>query len=118
MPSPSAPEISQFSPRYVRILKISIAVMSTLIVLGVAALIYGMARQASRIGVKSPASPSTNGPYRVSLPLGAGEVKSVVLNGELAIVTWKGQDGETLVTFDLKTGREIGRVALSPANKP
>jgi flagellar basal body-associated protein FliL len=103
---------SSFTPRQVRILKISIAIMTALLILGIMALIYGMARQASRIGSKPAPVSAANAPYLRSLQLGEGEVKAVLADRGVIITHWKGASGDVIVTLDAQTGAEVGRIQI------
>ncbi len=102
-----------WTPGRVRILKIAVAVMTGLLILGIFALVYGFAQQASKLGTSSPAPelPAAS-LYGQSLALGAGEVKSVSLSEGLIVVHWKGEAADAVVTIEAKSGREIGRIQI------
>jgi flagellar basal body-associated protein FliL len=105
-------EGSPFTPRQVRILKISIAIMTVLLIAGIMALIYGMARQASRLGAKPAAGIAGTAPYVQSLVLGQGELKAVYADHGLIVLHWKGESGDVIVTLDPQSGRELGRIQV------
>ncbi|MGO9546372.1 MAG: hypothetical protein ACLPPF_16450 [Rhodomicrobium sp.] len=103
-----------FTSRHVRILKISIAVMTALLILGILALVYGMTRQASKLGAApkpAVASPAQS-PYALSLDLGKGKLESVSASGDQLILYWKGEDSDTVLTIDPRNGRELGRIQV------
>ena len=86
--------------------------MTGLLILGVIALVYGMARQASRITAKPAPVAAGAAPYARSLQLGEGEVKAVLADHGLVITHWKGVSGDIIVTLDPQTGQEIGRIEI------
>ena len=56
-------------------LKIAVAIMTTFLILGIFALVYGVARQASKMGAGAkPAALSAQSLYGQALNLGAGEL--------------------------------------------
>ena len=81
---PQTPSGSPLQPHHVRILKISIAIMTVLLILGLIALVYGMARQASRFASKSHGAPAAPTPYTTTLNLAGGEVKSLIATNPTA----------------------------------
>jgi hypothetical protein len=106
---------SSFTPRQVRILKISIVVMTAFLILGILALVYGMARQASRMG--NAARPATSSfaagtAYTRSLDLGQGHLESVTASDGLLILYWKGEGSDFVLTFDPRNGSELGRIQV------
>jgi hypothetical protein len=105
------PEGSLFSPRQIRLLKISIAIMTTLLILGILALIYGMARQASRVGTQ--ASPEdTPKPYELKLDTGQAGLAGVSATRDLLILHLRGAGLDTLVVIDPRDGHEAGRIQV------
>jgi hypothetical protein len=100
--------------RRVRLLKIAIAIMTALLIVGIVALVYGMARQASKLGtVAKAAGPQQNRPaYFRSLDLGRGEIAGVTAADGLVVLFWKGEASDTILTFDPKDGRELGRIQV------
>jgi hypothetical protein len=105
-------EGSPFSPRHIRMLKISIAVMTALIVLGVLALIYGMARTASRAGNQSKILQDLSKPYERTLDLGQSALASVSANNDYLILHLKSAGGDMVVVIDPKDGHEVGRIQV------
>ena len=110
----SAPEGSPFTPRQVRFLKISIAIMTALLILGIVALVYGMARQASRLGTpaKVTSRSAVQSPYVRALELGQGEIKGVTATNGLIIIHWKANVNDTILTLDAQDGHELGRIQV------
>jgi hypothetical protein len=110
----SPPEGSVFTSRQVRLLKISIAIMTALLILGVLALIYGMARQAKRLGAAPEPTAARVGlpPYLRSLNLGQGRIESIAVTGDLLILHWKGDASDIVLTMDLRDGHELGRIQV------
>jgi hypothetical protein len=107
-------EGSSFTSRQVRFLKIGVAIMTALLILGIMALVYGMARQASRLGTtaKPAAIAAAQSPYSRSVDLGHGEIRSVSAADGLIVLYWRGDASDTIVTFDAKDGRELGRIQV------
>ena len=102
-----------WTPERVRLLKIAVAIMTTLLLLGIVALAFGVARQAAKIGKASPAPAlSAQSLYGQSLNLGQGELKSVSSSDGLIVLYWKGEAGDTVVTIEGKSGRELGRIQV------
>ena len=94
-------------------LKIAVAILTTLLILGILALVYGVARTASKIGTASPAHAlSAQSLYGQSLALGQGELKSVSVSDGLIVLHWKGEAGDTVVTIEGRSGRELGRIQV------
>jgi hypothetical protein len=107
-------EGSSFSPRHVRLLKISIAIMTALLILGIVALMYGMARQASRPGTPARPAPASaaSKPYDQTLELGKGLLASVSTSNNFLILHWKGAAGDLILTIDPQNGHEVGRIQV------
>src|SRR5208337_4893778 len=103
-----------FTPRHVRILKISIAMMTTLLLLGIVALVFGVVRQASKLGMaaKPAAVAAGQSPYVKSLDLAQGKLESVAASGDLLVLHWKGEGNDVILTIDLRNGRELGRIQI------
>jgi hypothetical protein len=114
MTKTNPPEGSAFTPRQVRILKISIAIMTALLMLGIFALIYGMARQAKRLGAAPEPAAARAGlpPYLRTLDLGQGNLESIAASGELLILHWKGEASDIILTIDPRDGHELGRIQV------
>jgi hypothetical protein len=110
----SAPEGSSFTPRQIRLLKVSIAIMTALLILGVLALVYGMVRQASKLGTaaKPTAALAGRAPYMQSLALGQGELKGVTVSDGLIVLNWQGSANEIVVIIEARNGHELGRIQV------
>jgi hypothetical protein len=95
-------------------LKIAVAILTALLILGIFALVYGVARTASKIGASSsPALAISAGSlYGHALTLGPGEVRSVSLSEGLIVLHWKGEESDAIVTIEARSGREIGRIQV------
>ncbi len=104
-----------WTPGRVRILKIAVAIMTALLILGIFALVYGFAQQAAKLGTASKpeaaALPAAS-LYGQTLALGQGEVKSVSLSEGLIVLHWKGEAADAVVTIDARSGRELGRIQV------
>jgi hypothetical protein len=110
---PDRIEEAVLSPRRVRQLKIAIAIMTALLVLGVLVLVYGMARQASRIGGRQTISISgIPTPYSKTVDPGQGKLDSVVASDGLIVLRWKGEASDMLLTIDPRDGHELGRIQV------
>ena len=119
------PHGQTFTPRQVRILKISVIIMSVLLVLGFGLLLIGIYLNASKIG-KTPASAPVSLPMAAApqpgqpaLPIaiepGAQLHEAFADQGRL-ILHFK-RDGESeFAVIDLATGRETRRITLRPRN--
>lgn len=95
-------------------LKIAVAIMTALLILGIFALVYGFVLQASKIGegAKPAASLPAQSLYGQPLNLGPGELKSVSATDGLIVLHWKGEANDTVVTIEGKSGRELGRIQV------
>ena len=94
-------------------LKIAVAIMTTLLILGIVALVYGVARQAAKLGsAPPPPALSAQSLYGQSLALGKGELKSVSVSDGLIVLYWKGEASDTIVTLEGRNGRELGRIQV------
>lgn len=105
---------SVIPPQYVRALKIAVTVMTVLLVAGMVALVFGVARQVSKLGTASkPAIASApQAPYRQVLDLGQGKLEALAAGGGYLILHWKGETGDILLSVDPKDGRELGRIQV------
>jgi len=106
---------SSFTARQVRLLKISVAIMTALLLLGMIAVFYGMARQAARLG--SSAAPRTEAaavraPYLRTLDFGKGQLQGVATADGLIVLHWKGEGNDSIVAIDPKDGHELGRIQV------
>jgi len=94
-------------------LKIAVAIMTTLLILGIVALVYGVARQAARLSSASPApAPPAQSLYGQTLALGKGELQSVSASDGLIVLYWKGEASDTVITIECRNGRELGRIQV------
>jgi hypothetical protein len=125
-----------FTPRGVRILKISVGVMTVLLIAGIGALFYGVTLQLSKLGegskpaapaVAASASASAPGtaavpvvvvesagpaPYARVLDLGPGKLESVAASGNFAVLHWKGEANDLVIVVDPRSGTEAGRIQI------
>ena len=110
----SQPPGGVFTPRRVRVLKLAVAIMSVLLVLGLVALVFGVVRQVSKLGkpAKPAAVPETQAPYKLSLDIGQGKLDSVAASGDLLVLRWNGENADTILTIDPRNGREVGRIQV------
>jgi hypothetical protein len=94
-------------------LKIAVAILTALLILGILALVYGVARTASKIGTASPAPAlSAQSLYGQSLALGQGELKSVSTADGFIVLYWKGEASDAIITLETRNGRELGRIQV------
>jgi hypothetical protein len=109
-----------FTPRGFRILKIAVAVMTVLMLAGIAALVYGVTLQLSKLGSGSkpeaaaetatvPAGPA---PYARVLDLGPGRLEAVTAGAGLIVLYWKGEASDIVISADSRTGNELGRIQI------
>ncbi len=106
---------STFTARQVRLLKISVAIMTALLLLGMIAVFYGMARQAAKLGTS--AAPRTEAatvraPYLRTLDLGKGQLEGVAAADDLIVLHWKGEGNDSIVAINAKDGHELGRIQV------
>ena len=117
-----------FTPRGVRILKIAVAILTALLLAGIAALFYGVTLQVSKLGhgskpqadaapvaaaaAPAPGATSGHGPYTRLLDLGLGQLSSVVAVGDLIVLHWKGEAGDVVISIDPRSGNEAGRIQI------
>ncbi len=107
---------STIPPRYVRVLKIAVAILSALLIAGIVALVYGVARQVSKLGTTARPAVTSAGqaPYTQLLDLGDGKLEGVSAGGDVLVLHWKSERGDTLLSIDPRNGREFGRIQLPP----
>ena len=107
---------SVYTPRGVRILKIAVAIMTALLLLGIVALFYGVGRQVSKLGAAAspgPApAPAGRPPYAHVLELGQGKLETVAPSGDLVILHWKGEGSDVVLSLDPRNGNELGRILV------
>ena len=102
-----------FTPRHVRILKMSVAIMTALLLLGIVALVFGVVRQASKLGTAAkPAVSAAQTPYVRMLDLGQGKIEGVTASGDALIVHWRGEGSDIILTMDSRDGHELGRIQV------
>jgi hypothetical protein len=110
-----------FTPRGFRILKIAVAVMTALMLAGIAALVYGVTLQLSKLGsgskpdvvAETPAAlPMGSAPYARVLDLGPGKLQAVTAGTGLIVLHWKGEASDTVISADPQTGNELGRIQI------
>ena len=94
-------------------LKIAVAILTALLILGILALVYGVARTAAKLGTASPTPAlSAQSLYGQSLALGQGELKGVSVSDGLIVLHWRGEVSDTVITLEGRSGRELGRVQV------
>lgn len=103
-----------WTPERVRMLKIAVAILTAFLILGIIALVYGVARQAAKLGTAAKPAPAlpAQSLYGQSLDLGQGELKSVAASNGLIVLHWKGGTHDTVLTIDALNGRELGRIQV------
>ena len=129
-----------FTPRGFRILKIAVAVMTVLMLAGIAALVYGVTLQLSKLGSGSkpeaaaetatmpagatrplnvsstvdPAAtmPAGPAPYARVLDLGPGKLEAVAAGTGVIVLYWKGEASDIVISADPRTGNELGRIQI------
>ena len=105
---------SPFTPRHVRILKISVAILTVLLLAGIVALVFGVVRQAKKLTASPPPPAQVTGqsPYSQSLDLGQGRLEGVLASGDFLIFYWKGEGSDTVLTINPRNGYEVGRIQV------
>lgn len=99
-----------FSPRQLRLLKVAIAVMSAILVIGFA-VIAGRIVYLVGHADRRAASPAA----RTHLPLPAGAaVRGIAMSGERLAVHYEAPEGAGIAILDLATGKSVTHVDLSP----
>jgi hypothetical protein len=131
-----------FTPRGFRILKIAVAVMTVLMLAGIAALVYGVTLQLSKLGSGSkpevaaetatvpagavpysrpldqgdagrdPARAQVPAPYTRTLDLGPGKLEAITAGTGLIVLYWKGEASDIVISADPRTGNELGRIQI------
>ena len=110
-----------FTPRQVRILKITVIVMGVLLVGGFAFVMAAIVYQAGKLGDKKaveeapasvPAAAETVAGGSFVLPDGA-EIVSMDLDGGRLALHVKSAEGSQIVVIDTTTGRVLSRVGLN-----
>ncbi len=107
----------------VRKLKIAIAIMSVLLVVGFILLLVGIYMQTQKLAEKSKATaPSAattgvSGTIRIPIPPGAEVTQMLIYEGQL-ILHLRQPHGAEIAVIDLATGREVQRFRLTPQESP
>ena len=106
-----------FSPRQVRILKISVIAMGVLLVGGFAFVLAAIVYQASRLEPEAAPAPEQGAsPIELSLAQD-GTVISMSLDGGRLALHLNSSAGPEIVVIDLGSGKVVARVRLAP-DKP
>ncbi len=109
-----------FTPRGFRILKIAVAVMTVFMLAGIAALVYGVTLQLSKLGsgskpeavAETAAVPAGPAPYARVLDLGPGKLEAVTAGTGVIVLYWKGEASDIVISADPRTGNELGRIQI------
>jgi hypothetical protein len=91
----------------IRALKVIVIVLGVVIVLGLGALVVGIARQASRGGEAGPVAAT------FALPAGA-EVLEMDLDGDRLAIRFRANGVQSIQLFDARTGKPVSTVTLAP----
>lgn len=119
----TAPIGSTMTPRQVRYIKISIVIMTILLIAGFILLIVGLFMRAGTssekadTASKAPVSISQDVPALLSLPVAAGtNIASVQTDQGRLIIHLRQPGGGEIAIINLATGQEVQRIRLAPAN--
>ena len=95
-------------------LKIGVATMTGLLILGIFALVYGVAQQMTKLGggAAKPEALPADTLYGQILSIEPGELKSVSASNGLIILDYKEDGLDVILTIDAQTGREVGRLQV------
>lgn len=96
-----------------RNLKILVAALAVLIVIGVFTVIGRIIYLASRGGVQSGSAAVVASNPRLALPAGA-TIRSLSMNGDRLAVHYDAVSGSGIAVMDLATGKVLSRVELVP----
>lgn len=107
-PIGNSDDIPAPNPRNVKLLKTVVTVLGILLVVGTIVLITAIVYRASKL---KSAPPVTGFNLQSKLPANA-KVKSTRLNGDRLSVHTSSPNGEIIILFNIKKGREIGRIEL------
>lgn len=109
----AAADTGPLGPAGVRALKIAIAVMGLMIVLGVLAVIGRIFYLASSKRTQTPQAVQSIAPEAtLALPEGAS-VRSISLAGNRLAVHYAAPTGEGIAVVDLQTGRTVSQVSVA-----
>jgi hypothetical protein len=50
--------------------------------------------------------------YLRTLDLGQGKLEGVAASGDLLMLHWRGEAGDTIITIDARDGHELGRIQV------
>jgi flagellar basal body-associated protein FliL len=121
--SETAPIGSTMTPKQVRMIKISIVIMTVLLIAGFILLIVGLfmragnKAQTTQAGPRPPLAVSEAMPAILSLPVEAGaELVNVLTEQGRLILHLRQPGGSEVAIIDLATGQEIQRIKLAPRN--
>ena len=104
---------SGWSARNVRAIKAAVYIMGVLIVIAAVALVAAIVMKAERGGKMAAAG---FGDLEVAVPAGA-TVTGSRLDGDRLVIDMSSPRGGEVVIVDVKKGRVLGRVKLTPAAK-
>ena len=89
---------------------------------GIAALVYGVTLQLSKLGSGSKPEAVVEtaaavprwrpAPYARVLDLGPGKLEAVTAGTGLIVIYWKGEASDTVISADPRTGNELGRIQI------
>jgi hypothetical protein len=114
---------SVLTPSQVRKLKIAIAIMSALFVIGFILLLVGIYQQARKLS-KKPETPATltipaGLAATINLPVKSGaEISQVLTEPGRLILLIKQAGGNEIAIIDMATGQEVQRIRLAPQKSP
>ncbi len=110
-----------FTPRQVRVLKWVVIGLGVLLVVCFGLVIFGLVYQASSIGQATDAPVMQNGvaasaaPPVMALDTESGQsVAGVTLDADRLAVHLKGTQSEEIAVIDVKSGRVLRRIKVSP----
>jgi hypothetical protein len=107
-----------FTPRQVRVLKVTVIVMGLLLVGGFAFVLAAIVYQASRGGQNGVGSAGAGAPLNgveseLPIPKDA-TVTSLALDGDRLALHLNSAAGPEIVVVDLETGKVVARIRLKP----
>lgn len=113
-PSSPPPVAGIWTPERLRILKIAVSVMTVILILGIFALVYGVAQQMTKLGggAAKPEALPQDTLYGQILAVAPGELRSVTATNGLIILDYKEDGLDVILTIDAQTGREVGRLQV------
>jgi hypothetical protein len=104
-----------FTPRQVRVLKVTVITMGLLLVGGFAFVLAVIVYQASRVGQDGAAAgPAVNG-LETELPIAKdATVGALSLDGDRLAIHLNSAAGPEIAVIDLKTRKVVARIRLNP----